>query len=243
MRSCATDLMKMPPPLGPLVEEDFTDWIASIDNTHPDHADVLAQDMWLTPVPHPREDPSISDWLGKDPTRKMSLAYQVSKEQGCDAGIKGHATTAIDVLRDSGTGEVHATTAIDVLRDSGAGVAGVGRPVTDPANSVACEFRSSTTKEKADPHTKADYQRRKEVTKALREWVNSFSTPYLSFENKTHISVVLGIPVTQVTMFCNNHRKRYIATANNKPLSYNQMRHGQNWMIDASSAKRKAVKK
>ena len=52
--------------------------------------------------------------------------------------------------------------------------------------------------------------RPRELTMVLRLWLERRQAPYASLEEKKMMAAALDIPVTQVTNFCNNFRKRYV---------------------------------
>jgi hypothetical protein len=52
--------------------------------------------------------------------------------------------------------------------------------------------------------------RSRELTMMMRFWMEMRRTPYATLEEKKIIAAALAIPVTQVTNFCNNYRKRYL---------------------------------
>ena len=60
------------------------------------------------------------------------------------------------------------------------------------------------------------------VTLALRFWLERRQAPYASLEEKKMVAAALDIPVTQVTNFCNNFRKRY-AKVGDKLTSYREL--------------------
>ncbi|KAJ1480588.1 hypothetical protein T484DRAFT_1956314 [Baffinella frigidus] len=51
--------------------------------------------------------------------------------------------------------------------------------------------------------------RPKELTQALRYWLERHRTPYATLEEKNLVAGALNISVAQVTNFCNNYRKRF----------------------------------
>ena len=64
--------------------------------------------------------------------------------------------------------------------------------------------------------------RPKELTMALRSWMEWRQAPYASLEEKKMIAEALSIPVAQVTNFCNNYRKRF-AKVGTKLTSYREL--------------------
>jgi hypothetical protein len=52
-----------------------------------------------------------------------------------------------------------------------------------------------------------------EVTKKLRDWISKLPNPYSTREENIKIAKELGVSQTQVSNFCNNHRKRFMKTA------------------------------
>jgi len=66
--------------------------------------------------------------------------------------------------------------------------------------------------------------RPKKLTKALHSWMEKCHTPYPTLEEKRMAAVALQIPLSQVTSFCNNYRKRYFKVGN-KLTSYSAQLH------------------
>jgi len=62
----------------------------------------------------------------------------------------------------------------------------------------------------------------RELTLVLRFWMERRQAPYASLAEKKMMASALGIPVTQVTNFCNNFRKRY-AKVGDKLTSYREL--------------------
>ncbi|KAJ1471953.1 hypothetical protein T484DRAFT_1976542 [Baffinella frigidus] len=53
--------------------------------------------------------------------------------------------------------------------------------------------------------------RPKQITEALRFWLEHCHTPYATLAEKKLVAEALKISVVQVTNFCINYRKRYAA--------------------------------
>jgi hypothetical protein len=64
--------------------------------------------------------------------------------------------------------------------------------------------------------------RPRELTMVLHSWLERRPAPYASLEEKKMIAEALSIPVTQVTNFCNNFRKRYVKVGT-KLTSYREL--------------------
>jgi len=64
--------------------------------------------------------------------------------------------------------------------------------------------------------------RPKQLTQALRTWMERHRKPYATLEEKTAVAHALSISVPQVTNFCNNFRKRYFKVGN-KLTSYRKL--------------------
>jgi hypothetical protein len=224
---------EMPPPLGPLIERDVMEWIAVIDEGHPDHGDAIAADIWLSPIPDPGSDPMILEWLDNPlPCRQGIPALAVAV---CKAVTSVHDYRAVRNRSRSKVEDVDGTTAPFPRKRPGWAAAhaeNVMAPPVHPENVMAPPVHpENNAAAAAAPNAAAHSSRvRKKgikgpsnITKQLRDWVNRFETPYLTLENKQHVAMVLGITVPQVTCFCYNYRKRY-AKAGSKVYSYQQSR-------------------
>ncbi|KAJ1468849.1 hypothetical protein T484DRAFT_1983587 [Baffinella frigidus] len=62
----------------------------------------------------------------------------------------------------------------------------------------------------------------KELTQALRYWLERHHKPYATLEEKKFIAGALNISVAQVTNFCNNFRKRF-SKVGDKLTSYSKL--------------------
>ena len=49
------------------------------------------------------------------------------------------------------------------------------------------------------------------------------ASPYMTYEQKQAAAKTLGLSIMQVTTFCNNYRKRFCKTENNKPVSFRSL--------------------
>ena len=74
-----------------------------------------------------------------------------------------------------------------------------------PPTAPAAAHRSSDAASKGEKRL-----RPRELTRVLRLWLERRQAPYASLEEKKMMAAALDIPVTQVTNFCNNFRKRYV---------------------------------
>jgi hypothetical protein len=68
--------------------------------------------------------------------------------------------------------------------------------------------------------------RPKELTRALRSWMERRHTPYATLEEKSLIAKAMYISVAQVTNFCNNYRKRF-SKVGDKLTSYSKLASSQ----------------
>ena len=64
--------------------------------------------------------------------------------------------------------------------------------------------------------------RPRDLTIALRSWMERHHTPYATLEEKKKIAEALSIPVAKVTNFCNNYRKRFFKVGT-KLTSYREL--------------------
>ncbi|KAJ1477984.1 hypothetical protein T484DRAFT_3640865 [Baffinella frigidus] len=95
----------------------------------------------------------------------------------------------------------------------------------DPATSLAQDIVTLPSSPAAatpshNPASKVEKRLRpKQITNALRFWVDRLDKPYATLAEKKLVAEALNIAVAQVTTFCNNHRKRQ-AKVGGKLTSY-----------------------